>query len=453
MASDPASYNSQGIALRAQGRLDDAIAVFREAVATYPRIAALGVNLALALDERGDADAALAAYAAARSADPRELGTYAGEGQIHLRRGDVEAATRAYAGMLAVDPNHLLAHQALYELEQLRGDLPAALEHQRFVLERRRLFSTVAPREQRRLLALYAPGDLQTNVPLDFLIDPQTTTLHKLYLTGPDALAGIALPAYDIMMNAIAESAHATGALAVAGLALRSQAKPVLNDPVDVFKTQRATIVRVLAGLDAVVPETVTRTREELRAAPPALPILIRPIDSHAGHDLEKLERPDDLAAYLARTHGTHFFLSTFVDFKRPDGFYRKYRIIFVDGEPYPYHLAISPRWMIHYYNAENAANAWMRDEEAVFLESFDSVFGPALQRVLRDLAQRIGLEYFGIDCSIAPDGKLLLFEADAAMLVHLNDPADVYPYKHRTVPRIFRAFERLLDDRIARSR
>ena len=218
MARDPASYNSQGIALRAQGRLDDAITVFREAVATYPRIAALGVNLALALDERGDPDAALAAYAAARTADPRELSTYAGEGQIHLRRGDVEAATRSYAGMLTVDPNHLLAHQALYELEQLRGNVPAALEHQRFVLERRRLFSAVAPNEQRRLLALYAPGDLQTNVPLDFLIDPQTTTLHKLYLTGPDALAGITLPAYDIMMNAIAESAHATGTLAVAGL-------------------------------------------------------------------------------------------------------------------------------------------------------------------------------------------------------------------------------------------
>jgi hypothetical protein len=108
---------------------------------------------------------------------------------------------------------------------------------------------------------------------------------------------------------------------------------------------------------------------------------------------------------------------------------------------------------MIHYYNAENAVNAWMRDEEAVFMESFDSVFGPELQRVLRELATRIGLDYFGIDCSIAPDGRLLLFEADAAMLVHLNDPADVYPYKHRTVPRIFRAFERLLDDRIARSR
>jgi tetratricopeptide (TPR) repeat protein len=453
MATDPGSYNSQAIALRASGRLDDAIALFREAVAAYPRIAALKVNLALALDERGDADAALAAYAAARAADPRELSTYAGEGQIHLRRGDIEAATRSYAGMLDVDPAHFLAHQALYELEQLRGNLPAALEHQRFVLERQRIFSSIAPHETRRLLALYAPGDLQTNVPLDFLIDPQTTTLHKLYITGPEMPAAAALPAHDIVMNAIAESAHATGALALAGLFLRGQTLPVLNDPVDVFKTQRATIVNVLADLDAIVPQTVMRTRAELASAAPALPVLIRPLDSHAGHELEKLERPEDLGAYLERTRGDHFFLSTFVDFKRPDGFYRKYRIIFVDGVPYPYHLAISPRWMIHYYNAENASNGWMRDEEAVFLESFEQVFGPELQRVLRDLAGRIGLDYFGIDCAIAPDGRLLLFEADAAMLVHLNDPVDVYPAKHRTVPRIFRAFERLLDERIARSR
>ncbi|MGB8267867.1 MAG: tetratricopeptide repeat protein [Candidatus Velthaea sp.] len=453
MATDPASSNSEGIALRAQGRLDEAIAVFRAAAAAYPRIAALQVNLALTLDEHGDSEGALAAYEAARIVEPREPSTYAGAGQIYLRRGDVEAAARAYAGLLSVDPNHLLAHQALYELEQLRGNMAAALEHQRFVLARQQLFSSYAPHETRRVLALYAPGDLQTNVPLDFLIDPQTTTLHKLYVLDSEQLGGATLPPHDIVLNAIAESAHATGALALAGLFLRGQPRPALNDPVDVFKTQRTAIVKLLAGLDAIVPETAAYTRADLARMAPAFPSVIRPIDSHAGHGLEKVAGPEELAAYLTRTHGDTFFVSTFVDFKRPDGYYRKYRIIFVDGEPYPYHLAISPRWMIHYYNAENAANDWMRAEEAEFLEHFERVFGPELQAVLRELARRIGLEYFGIDCSIAPDGRLLLFEADAAMLVHLKDPADLYPYKHRTVPRIFRAFERLLDERIARSR
>ena len=65
-------------------------------------------------------------------------------------------------------------------------------------------------------------------------------------------------------------------------------------------------------------------------------------------------------------------------------------------------------------------------------------------------IAQAVGLEYFGIDCTIGRDGRLLVFEADAAMLVHTTDPVDLYPYKHEFVPRIYRAIERMIDARKA---
>jgi hypothetical protein len=54
------------------------------------------------------------------------------------------------------------------------------------------------------------------------------------------------------------------------------------------------------------------------------------------------------------------------------------------------------------------------------------------------------------MDCSLDRDGNVLVFEIDAAMLVHLWDPIEVYPYKHEFVPRIFRAVERLVERRIA---
>ena len=46
----------------------------------------------------------------------------------------------------------------------------------------------------------------------------------------------------------------------------------------------------------------------------------------------------------------------------------------------------------------------------------------------------------------------MLVFEADAAMLVHTSDPVDLYPYKQTFVPRIYRAVEQMIDRRKAES-
>ena len=149
--------------------------------------------------------------------------------------------------------------------------------------------------------------------------------------------------------------------------------------------------------------------------------------------------------AYLAERDEAEFFVMPFVDYSSADGFFRKYRIMFVGGKTYACHLAISPRWMIHYYNAAMAENQWMRDEEARFIADMDSVFTGTLAAALREIAAAIPLDYFGIDCAIAQDGRLLLFEADAAMLVHGTDPPELYPYKRAGFERIKIALDSLL--------
>ena len=86
--------------------------------------------------------------------------------------------------------------------------------------------------------------------------------------------------------------------------------------------------------------------------------------------------------------------------------------------------------------------------EEAAFLNDPTLVFNQRHYRALGEIQQRIGLEYFGIDCAIARDGRLLLFEADAAMLVHGTDPPDLYPYKRAGFDRIQTALMELLASR-----
>jgi hypothetical protein len=56
-----------------------------------------------------------------------------------------------------------------------------------------------------------------------------------------------------------------------------------------------------------------------------------------------------------------------------------------------------------------------------------------------------MGLDYLGIDCAETPDGRLLVFEVDNAMVVHDMDPVEVFPYKPPQMRKIFAEFRAML--------
>lgn len=407
--------NRRGILLHGQGRFDEAVIAFREGIEQQPSLGELHVNLGTTL----------------------------------MTQGRFDEARSAYERVLEIEPSDMRAHLAMYELEQIAGNAAKALAHQDRVLQQQRLFSERAPDERRSMLVLMAPGDWQANVPLDFLVDRRTTSTHKLYLTSSAEPYPGTLPRADLIFNAIAESDENSERLRTARRIIDELALPAINAPEDVLATSRTRIWEALHGLPhVIVPETIRLPAQSLRDAEPALPypMVIRPVGSHAGHGLERVADRAQLNAYLESTAAADYYVMPFVDFSKEDGFFRKYRIIVVDGVPYAYHLAISPRWMIHYYNAPMTENAWMREEEERFLTRFEEVFGPGLQRALREIARVVNLEYFGIDCSIDRDGNLLLFEADPAMIVHAGDDPALFGYKIPAAQRIFAAFEKLID-------
>lgn len=414
--SSPAAANAAGIDLRSQGKLREAIDTFRAATTQFPSIPALHLNLAQTLYEAGETPEAIAEH----------------------RR------------VLALDPRNVPSNLALYELLQITGDRVLALAHQRLALEEQRLFSHVAPRETRSVLLLFAPGDWQANIPVDFLFDRETTSVHKLYLLDERYLRRDAVPRYDVMWNAIAESPESTGYLELASRIMSSQDKPVLNQTRNVIATSRVRLPDTLRHTEVHVPHVREVRREDLERGESqlAFPVIARPVGSHAGSGLARISSANECAQYVRENEAQTYYVSTFVDYSNDDGFFRKYRIVFVDGHPYPVHLAISPNWMIHYYNAPMAENQWMRDEEAAFLGDLRTVFNGARLQALESIAEAVGLEYFGIDCSIGRDGRLLMFEADPAMLVHTSDPVDLYPYKKQYIPRIYRAVETMIDAR-----
>ncbi len=487
--------NRVGVLLRMAGRTAEALAVFAEAATRHPAIAEIQNNLAVVLHESGRAAEAAEAFRRSIELAPNSAVAWAGLGTSLLALGQIEAALDACRVALAKEPENaaaalalghaevangayaeavehyrhavahapdlIEAHLGIFAAAQIAGDLPLALKHQAEALKRQRLYvepSLAAPSE-RKVLILLAPGPWAANVPLDFVLDRSRTTLYKLYVLDERAFDDLrSIADYDLVFNAIAESDEARPLLDLAGRLVETQAKPVLNDPCIVHTLSRDGVTARLEDASNVRMAEIRRvTRDDfaperlepfLATAGIGWPFLIRPVMSQAGIDLAKIDAPADLEGYLGKVAAEAFYISAFVDYRSADGHFRKYRVIFVDGEAYPCHLAISRHWMVHYYNAGMYDNSWMREEESRFLADIRAAFGADQMRALAEIAARIGLEYFGIDCAIMPDGQVFVFEADPAMVVHLMDSAEVFPYKHQYVPRIFKAVMRLLERR-----
>jgi glutathione synthase/RimK-type ligase-like ATP-grasp enzyme len=171
--------------------------------------------------------------------------------------------------------------------------------------------------------------------------------------------------------------------------------------------------------------------------------VLVRPVGTHGGDDLEKIEDSAVLAALLAQPTDTDRYLIEYIDYRSTDGHFRKYRFIFVDDQILPYHLAIAADWKVHHDSTDMADHRWMQREEEAFLNDPATVFNAGHYQALQAIQQRIGLEYFGIDCGLDRAGNLVVFEVNASMLVHDGNAA--FPYKTPFVHRIKQAFDEML--------
>ena len=185
----------------------------------------------------------------------------------------------------------------------------------------------------------------------------------------------------------------------------------------------------------------------ELRAIAGGLdfPVIIRPRGSHAGVGLAKIDDVFALGKYLIEQKGEDFFLARFVDYSSEDGLFRKYRVVIADGKPYACHMAIADQWNIWYLNAGMSESESKRLEEATFMQTFDIGFGLRHRSTLQELSDRIGLDYFIIDCAETKTGDLLIFEADNTAVVHNMDSPELFPYKPAQMHKIFDAFAGLL--------
>ena len=350
-------------------------------------------------------------------------------------------------------------------IAQLLGDKQTGLSIQTEVVAFHQLFrsSCVAPIPKLRVLALAAPIDMGGNTPIEFLLEESGIELLTLYVV-PGIDMPFPMPAHDVAIVIASDSEECRDALRIIDEMAPSWPRPMLNPPHLVCNLDRDKLHHLLSGIEGLdIPATLWATRAQLSDMPTSdlslsefaaelqFPAIVRPRGSHAGVGLAKLDDAAAISRYLEARPEQEFFVSRFVDYASEDGLFRKYRVVFVEGRPYACHMAIAGQWDIWYLNAGMSDSAAKRLEEETFMRTFDIGFANRHATALSGMAERIGLDYFTIDCAENKRGDLLIFEADNTAVVHNMDSPELFPYKPPQMRKIFDAFAAMLCARAGR--
>jgi tetratricopeptide (TPR) repeat protein len=421
-ASHFAALNNLGMLLFKAGLRADAFTCFNAAVAKHPQNPLGHANLALVLLRGGEAQLAREHYEAALRLDPRNAEAHRGLALALAALGEDDAAQRHRDAGFGTQP--------LMQLPYRGAGTP------------------------RRLLLLVSAGP--GNAPVDRFLDDRLFAVAKLVVEyyEPD----MALPAHDAIFNGIGDADICADVLERAAAVIARSGAPAINPPAAVARTGRAGNADRLAGLeDVVAPRTAAfprsyfagdRAAEELMACGWRFPLLLRAKGFHTGMHFERVETPAELAAVAAALPGEELFAIEYVDLRGRDGNFRKYRVMFVGGEILPLHLAVSTSWKVHYFSADMAEFERHRAEEEAFLSDAASALGAPAIAALERVRDLLGLDYGGADVAVDAAGRLVVFEANATMIVPVPDDDPRWDYRRAPVARIERAVQRTIREK-----
>jgi hypothetical protein len=450
-----ARYERAGL-LREQGSFEEAKRDYLELIRRRPTdFGALNDFGTLVLNA-GYKDAARSLFSEAVRHHPENPNGRVNLANLLFLVGEQAEARIHFDAALKIDPGHIHAHRGLGNLLAEIGDEAGARRHRDRGFKNH--FVTTLPYRGDRppvsILALVSA--LGGNIPTSPFLDDhyfQTTVLVTEYYD-----AKVSLPPHDLVFNSIGDADLCREGLEAACALLGRTRRPVINHPAAVLKTGRAANAERLRGLPNVIVPRMASLPRDLLASPQAaatlasngfkFPFLLRAPGFHTGRHFARVERVQDLAVSVGEFPGDEVWLIEQLDARDTAGKFRKYRVMVVDGQLYPMHLAISKDWKVHYFTADMAASAENRAEDAAFLANMAGVVGLNGIAALERIGATLGLDYGGIDFAVSPQGDILFFEANATMVI-LPPLADAkWDFRRPAVERVFAAVRTMLMDR-----
>ncbi|MGH6682993.1 MAG: tetratricopeptide repeat protein [Pseudolabrys sp.] len=410
---------------------------------------------------RGFAAAACRLYSEAITHHPQNPMGHVNLANLLLRGGNLAKAREHYETVLRLDPDHPHAHQGLGAVLLELGDRSGAKPHFKKGF-RDHSISVLPYRGTKRpvsLLLLVSSGS--GNIPTASFLDDRifmTSVIVADYFE-PSA----PLPSHQLVFNAIGDADLCVPALEAAVRLTRRTRAPIVNDPQAVLKTSRTANAQRLGTVPGVrTPRTIAVPRAVL-AGPEGsaaitgygftYPFLLRSPGFHTGHHFVLVESAIDLLAAAVSLPGDDLLVIEYLDARGDDGNSRKYRTMIIDGEIYPLHLAVSRQWKVHYFTADMTDHADHRVEDAAFLDDMPAVLGSKAIAALERIAGELGLDYGGIDFGLSPAGEILLFEANATMVVNPPDSDERWAYRRPAVTRILDAVRTMILSKVVDTR
>jgi glutathione synthase/RimK-type ligase-like ATP-grasp enzyme len=443
--------------LNALGRPLDARQAYLEVLKRAPTHFGALNDFGGLLSATGHRSAARTVYSEAVTHHPDNPMAHVNLANLLRRSGDTASARAHYETALRLDADHPQAHQGLGNLLAELGDLEGAEFHRRKGFQAQ--FITTLPYRGTKppipllLLVSASGGNIPTASFLDNRVFLSSVCVAEFY--DPR----VPLPPHDLIFNTIGDADLCRAGLEAAFRVLAQTAAPVLNHPSAILETGRLANARRLSDLPGVITPRMIELPRSVLVAPDAacavseqgftFPLLLRAPGFHTGHHFFLVENAGELSAAAAQLPGDNVLIIEYLNARGPDGKARKYRVMFIDGEIYPLHLAVSRHWKVHYFTADMADHPEHRREDAAFLNDMSTALGPAVSALAR-IRDALNIDYGGIDFGLNEAGQVLVFEANATMVVNPPDADDRWSYRRPAVKRILDAVHTMMVGRAA---
>jgi hypothetical protein len=435
---------AEAVALEDAGRSAEARQAYLAILAEAPDHAATLNRLGALLFRTGYRGAARSAFARAAARHPEQP-----EGHVklaHLLRedGDLAAARRHYEAALRCAPGLAEAHQGFGNVLYDTGDVEGAERHWTLGY-RDRVFATWPYRGAERpvrvlLLASVRGGNLPAFPLLDPTMFAVTTVALEYFATA------MPLPPHDVVFNAVGDADLCRPALLAATALAACSRAPMVNRPDAVLASGRMENARRLGDIPGVVVPRMQRCRRAALARENfVFPLLLRAPGFHTGRHFVRVDAAEHLAAVAATLPGEEVLVIEYMPPQTADGLARKFRVMAVDGQMYPLHLAMSPDWKVHYFTAAMADRAEYRAEEAGFLADMPGFLGARAMAALAGIFAVLDLDYAGVDFCLAADGSVVVFEANATMAIVPPTSDAMWDYRRPATARVVEATAHML--------
>jgi hypothetical protein len=440
------------------GRTEEAKQAYLEVLVLSPSHFGALNNLGAILHASGFRTAARTCYAEAAARHPENPIGHVNLANALLEEGDLVPARDHFEKALQIAPDFADAHRGLGNLFWMLGDEEASKRHQRLGFQNRNVITMPYRGRRQPIPVLLVISAMAGNIPIGPFLDDQIYLVTVIVAEFCDPAAP--LPPHRLMINAIGDADLCKPALQAAmKLAARTRA-PVLNHPAAVLETGRIANASRLRHVPGVITPAMTSLPRAILAEADALetlaslgfacPFLLRTPGFHNGQNFFKIENAGGLKAALEKLPGREFTVMQFLDGRSADGKIRKYRAMMIGGEIFPLHAAISHDWKVHYVTAEMGGRPEHLAEDEAFLNAMPEVLGPCAMTALEGIRDGLGLDYAGVDFSVNESGQVLLFEANATMVVIAPEPDEQWAYRRAPVERVLNAIRKLLADKAA---